>query len=103
MGLLDGHPGFARIRQVAAFALPVSLAGTLALFALIPWSPQTALLINAVAAVLVLGASEPDNKNRFAFLLTNQPIRFIGRISYSLYLWHYPILMVLFYHLRLPF
>jgi peptidoglycan/LPS O-acetylase OafA/YrhL len=103
LGLSDGHAWFAKIRRVAALAVPISLAATLALYALIPWSPTSAPLINAVAAVLVLGASEPDNKTRFAFLLNNPAICFIGRISYSLYLWHYPIGLFLYYHLRLPF
>lgn len=53
--------------------------------------PGTAALLPTIgtAALIVGGASGP-----IAWVLTRSPTRFIGRISYSLYLWHWPILVL---------
>lgn len=54
-----------------------------------------ALLPTAGAAMLILGARAPSTmSNR---LLSSTPARFFGDISYSLYLWHWPI--IVFYKL----
>lgn len=47
----------------------------------------TALL----ASWLLIAAREPG---RFADALRTRPIVYIGRISYGLYLWHYPLLVI---------
>lgn len=43
------------------------------------------------AAWLLVAAQEPG---RFARSLSIAPLRYLGRLSYSLYLWHLPILML---------
>lgn len=56
----------------------------------VPWA---ALPVVAIAVVLVAG--ERGN-HRHLFLLTNPVGQYIGNISYSMYLWHFPILMMLY-------
>jgi len=49
--------------------------------------------ITALAfGMLVLGATGPSRVG--AWLFANRPMTFLGIVSYSLYLWHYPILQV---------
>ena len=80
----------------------LSIVGWLALGALlidafvidsrtIPY-PGTAALIPTIAAVLLIASGT----ERFGpgVLLRLLPIRFIGKISYSLYLWHWPMLIL---------
>ena len=42
-----------------------------------------------ITTALLLGGASPARQTR---LLTNRPMRYIGNISYSLYLWHWPFL-----------
>ena len=44
------------------------------------------------AAIIII-----DERNKFSHILQNKYIIFIGLISYSLYLWHYPIIVFLKY------
>ncbi len=75
-----------------------AVLGALALLAFVAtppgWTANTASFINIAAALLVLGARDaPDS------LLTSglsvPTLVYVGRISYGLYLWHYPILIAL--------
>jgi peptidoglycan/LPS O-acetylase OafA/YrhL len=54
--------------------------------------PGTAALVPTLAAVLLI-ASGTEAHGPGAFLRL-MPIRFIGKISYSLYLWHWPMLIL---------
>jgi peptidoglycan/LPS O-acetylase OafA/YrhL len=54
--------------------------------------PGLAALVPCVGAALVIGAGESAITLGGRFL-SLPPIVFIGRISYSLYLWHWPILV----------
>jgi peptidoglycan/LPS O-acetylase OafA/YrhL len=54
--------------------------------------PGTAALVPTVAAVLLIASGmEAHGPGVFLRLM---PIRFIGKISYSLYLWHWPMLIL---------
>jgi peptidoglycan/LPS O-acetylase OafA/YrhL len=85
----------ARVPRLAL--LPVGWAG-LALVALglmtidaaTPYPGTAALLPTLGAAALIVGGANGP----VGWLLTRSPTRFIGRISYSLYLWHWPILVL---------
>lgn len=50
--------------------------------------PGWLALLPVLAACLMIGARSPLNQR----LLENAPMRFIGKISYSWYLWHWPLL-----------
>lgn len=73
--------------------LGVGLVG--AAFAVIdvatPYPGIAALLPALGAAALIVGGGRGGPVRA---LLTWRPVRFIGRISYSLYLWHWPILVL---------
>jgi peptidoglycan/LPS O-acetylase OafA/YrhL len=74
---------------------PLGLAAVVACVVVSQWSPlftsisplRTAFAL--ACALLILGVLEAD---RVARLLSAKPFVFVGRISYSLYLWHVPIL-----------
>lgn len=48
-------------------------------------------LVGAALALVVVGAAAGAQLARR--LLDNAPLQFLGRVSYSLYLWHYPMLV----------
>jgi peptidoglycan/LPS O-acetylase OafA/YrhL len=56
-----------------------------------PYPGGAALLPTLGAAALIVGGGRGGP---VTWLLTRRPTRFIGRISYSLYLWHWPILVL---------
>ncbi len=55
-----------------------------------PYPGLAALLPTLGAAALIVGGGVGP----VGWILTRPPVRFIGRISYSLYLWHWPILLL---------
>ncbi len=97
-GSLDRLP--AAIRSVAKTLL--AFAGWTALAALVTAAiaidskstpyPGMAALVPTVAGVLLI-ASGPEPIGP-GVLLRLMPIRFLGKISYSLYLWHWPMLIL---------
>jgi peptidoglycan/LPS O-acetylase OafA/YrhL len=56
--------------------------------------PGTAALLPTVGAVLILGADCATPAQGCGRLLGLPPLRAIGRISYSWYLWHWPVLVL---------
>lgn len=74
----------------------IGLAGILASIALIndtlafpaPWA---AVPVLATALVIVAGTG---GELRFLFPLTNRVSGFVGTLSYSLYLWHFPVIIL---------
>jgi peptidoglycan/LPS O-acetylase OafA/YrhL len=97
-GSLDKVPDriYGLFRQILAFA------GWAALAALITTAfnidqrttvyPGTAALIPTIAGVLLIASG--TERSGPGILLRLPPIRFLGKISYSLYLWHWPILIL---------
>jgi hypothetical protein len=62
-----------------------------ALTAEMPYPGLAALLPTAGAVALLYGGAAPSGPMR---LLAAAPLRFLGKISYSLYLWHWPLLVL---------
>ncbi|XCI62800.1 acyltransferase [Mycolicibacterium parafortuitum] len=56
--------------------------------------PGTAALLPTVGAVLVIGAGCAAPSQGCGQLLSTSPMRAVGRISYSWYLWHWPVLVL---------
>ncbi len=56
--------------------------------------PGTAALLPTVGAALVIGAGCATPAQGCGMLLGLSPMRAIGRISYSWYLWHWPVLIL---------
>ena len=57
--------------------------------------PGTAALLPTLGAVLVIGAGCANPSGGCGRVLGLSPMRAIGRVSYSWYLWHWPILLLL--------
>ena len=75
---------------LAAVAWSTVLHGDELTAARLPWAYWQATLAALGCAGLILAAATPgDGPNR---LWRSAPMVFLGTISYSLYLWHYPVL-----------
>ena len=97
-GSLDRLPGALRValKQLLAYAGWAALAALITAAFVIssvatPY-PGIAAVIPTVAGVLLI-ASGPERTGP-GILLRLPPIRFLGKISYSLYLWHWPMLIL---------
>ncbi len=56
--------------------------------------PGVPALIPTISAALVIAAGARSIQPLPTRLLESAPLRFLGRISYSLYLWHWPLLVL---------
>jgi peptidoglycan/LPS O-acetylase OafA/YrhL len=56
--------------------------------------PGVAALLPSSGAALVIASSLTTGPTLPSRLLSMPPVRYVGRISYSLYLWHWPILVL---------
>jgi peptidoglycan/LPS O-acetylase OafA/YrhL len=57
------------------------------------WLYQGGFLVAAVATAAVLVSVVTAPKGALAVVLGWGPVRYVGRISYGLYLWHYPLFL----------
>ena len=55
--------------------------------------PGIAALLPVAGTVLVLGAASADGRASPTFLLRRRPVQWIGDASYSIYLWHFPLIV----------
>ncbi|WP_460775561.1 acyltransferase family protein [Microbacterium sp. GXF7504] len=96
--LAAAAPVLARIPRPIGGALGwVGTAGVVAAFLMLdPASPMpvpAAVLPTAAAALVLAGGVAGDPRHRHLFVLTNPVSTFIGDMSYSLYVWHFPVLV----------
>jgi peptidoglycan/LPS O-acetylase OafA/YrhL len=77
---------------VAAGALVLAVP----VFVLLPWALPTVVGIGASAILLIVALPGADDRPRLlARILDLPPLRYVGLVSLSLYLWHYPVLLLL--------
>src|SRR5699024_9832656 len=93
------RPLLARLGRPAATLLAavglVMVLATLGVFSTAtPW-PGSAALLPTVGAAAVIAAGLACEDNAVARALGMRLLRFLGGISYSLYLWHWPALQLL--------
>jgi peptidoglycan/LPS O-acetylase OafA/YrhL len=80
-----------RAGLIAWLGLGTILFASVVLTAEMPYPGLAALLPTLGAAALLYGGGAPSGPLR---ALTSAPLRFLGKISYSLYLWHWPLLVL---------
>ncbi len=92
--------GAVRLPRIAAAALgwiglAAIVSAALAFDAATPFPGLAALVPTLGAAALILAGSAPGGSRRAAVAgpLSLRPVRYVGRISYSWYLWHWPALV----------
>jgi peptidoglycan/LPS O-acetylase OafA/YrhL len=87
----------ALIDRTTRFALPMRAAGlamvaaSVLLYGSATPFPGVAALLPVCGALLLIAAS-PDSRDPLCRLLASSPMVYLGSISYSLYLWHWPVL-----------
>ena len=93
--------GLQRVRIPDGLAATMSWAGLAVVAATVltfdastPFPGWTALLPITGAALVIAGAM-PEARWGPAFLYRLRPVQWLGDVSYSLYLWHWPLLIVM--------
>lgn len=76
-------------RYLAPFGIAMLLVTTFCLNASVGW-PGWLALIPVVGACFVILADKTDSR-----ILANALLQFLGKISYSVYLWHWPVVVLL--------
>lgn len=85
-----------KVRMFAWFALLPACALSLLLLAKFSVHAMTAVAIAAAVMILIIIAPLARSENSaIANVLEFRPIRYIGTISLSIYLWHYPMMIVI--------
>ena len=91
------------LRHVASWAGWLSLVAFMFLFEASAGFPGVNALIPVLATVLIIFANDPGGRFGPAWLLRLKPIQFLGDASYSIYLWHWPLIVFAgFYFANLP-
>jgi peptidoglycan/LPS O-acetylase OafA/YrhL len=85
-------PGAAAVAAAVA-GVALTVAAGVVLSVATPF-PGTAALLPTIGAALVIAAGLGRAPAGPSQLLALPPLRFLGRISYSLYLWHWPMLVI---------
>ncbi|HEX4303116.1 MAG TPA: acyltransferase family protein [Rhizomicrobium sp.] len=92
LAALGAFPNFqARwLREVSALLGLALIAGAVAFLAPDAALPGVNLIVPCAGTVLILHAAEAET-NFVSYALSWRPLVFVGLISYSLYLWHWPL------------
>ena len=81
----------ARITGIVGFGLILASVATISPST--PFPGAWGLLPTSGAALLIIAGMNRKATTPTGLLLSSPPARFIGRISYSLYLWHWPLIV----------
>jgi peptidoglycan/LPS O-acetylase OafA/YrhL len=98
----ESKTGFS-LQHVMSWVGWITLAAYLYFFEASSGFPGLFAVVPVIATLLIIAANDPRGKFSPARILHLRPIQFIGDASYSIYLWHWPILtFVGFYFTRIP-
>ncbi|MFJ2621610.1 acyltransferase family protein [Glutamicibacter sp. NPDC087344] len=89
--ILQGIPDWLRSALVL-FAL-AALAGTAFTYGDGTVFPGTAALVPVLATVLIIAAERTSGVMSVHQLVDSAPVQWVGAVSYSLYLWHWPLIV----------
>ncbi|MGA3057967.1 MAG: acyltransferase family protein [Candidatus Limnocylindrales bacterium] len=84
VGMLLVFAGWAALAALLTAAVAINSMTT-------PYPGMAALVPTVAGVLLIASGTQPIGPG---FLLRLAPVRFLGKISYSLYLWHWPILIL---------
>ncbi|MBT2531852.1 acyltransferase [Arthrobacter sp. ISL-48] len=96
--LTTSFKGFAQPVRAVLMWLGLTLLVVSSLFI----SPETPFpapnavypVVGACMVILAGAGMQSDAHDRMAWILTNPISRYVGKISYSLYLWHFPVIVI---------
>jgi peptidoglycan/LPS O-acetylase OafA/YrhL len=85
-----------RGREVARWTAPAALAGLLVLAtSTVDLGPISRGIGATVIASMLIVALENAERSRTTRALSTKPLRYLGRISYGTYLWHWPLVTLI--------
>lgn len=91
-----------RIAQAFALAGLAAILAAVALYSSTTPFPGLTALLPCLGAAAILYAGQSHGQTLVARLLSARPLVGIGLVSYSLYLWHWPLLVLWAYYLDRP-
>lgn len=99
LGIQANH-GTRLLSRIKATYWPVtlfisSLLGCCLVTKWIPETEATCWVLEGLAAYWVIAALAATSPEKRLWILDHRLTRFLGRVSYSFYLWHFPILFIL--------